>query len=152
MSWPESTVGERSGPLSDMRVLDLTRILAGPFACQILADLGADVIKVERPGSGDETRQWGPPFAPSGDAAYFYSANRGRRSVELDFRMHADRGSCCPSSRTPTSSSRTFYRGPLRSSALATGSCSARIPAWFTGSFRDTAVTRAGRSGQHLIS
>ncbi|MFW6027570.1 MAG: CoA transferase, partial [bacterium] len=77
------------GPLSDVRVLDLSRILAGPWATQILADLGADVIKVERPGVGDDTRGWGPPFYPArdggdGDAAYYMAANRNKRSVALD--------------------------------------------------------------------
>jgi crotonobetainyl-CoA:carnitine CoA-transferase CaiB-like acyl-CoA transferase len=78
------------GPLAHIRVLDLSRILAGPWAGQILADLGADVIKVERPGAGDETRAWGPPFlegeegGPAGDAGYFLCVNRGKRSVALD--------------------------------------------------------------------
>jgi crotonobetainyl-CoA:carnitine CoA-transferase CaiB-like acyl-CoA transferase len=90
MTWPAFDHTPR-GPLAGVRVLDLSRILAGPFATQILADLGADVIKVERTGSGDETRRWGPPYAPSGDAAYFYACNRGRRSIELDLRDADDR-------------------------------------------------------------
>lgn len=90
MSWPQP-YEPRSGPLAGVRVLDLSRILAGPFSTQILADLGADVIKVERAGIGDETRRWGPPFAPTGDAAYFFACNRGRRSVELDLRDDDDR-------------------------------------------------------------
>ena len=78
------------GPLAGLRVLELARILAGPWAGQLLADLGADVIKVERTGTGDDTRAWGPPFVPAADgghlsAAYFHSANRGKRSIELDF-------------------------------------------------------------------
>ena len=76
-------------PLSHIRVLDLTRILAGPWCTQLLADLGAEVIKVERPGEGDDTRGWGPPFirnadGSDGDAAYFLSANRGKKSVAID--------------------------------------------------------------------
>ncbi len=76
-------------PLSHIRVLDLTRILAGPWATQLLADLGAEVIKIERPGEGDDTRGWGPPFITNadgsdGDAAYFLSANRGKKSVAID--------------------------------------------------------------------
>lgn len=90
MPWPDP-LDPRPGPLAGMRVLDLSRILAGPFATQILADLGADVVKVERAGVGDETRRWGPPFAASGDAAYFFACNRGRRSIELDLRDDADR-------------------------------------------------------------
>jgi len=78
------------GPLAGLRVLELARILAGPWAGQILADLGADVIKVERKGPGDDTRGWGPPFVPAADgghlgAAYFHGTNRGKRSIELDF-------------------------------------------------------------------
>jgi crotonobetainyl-CoA:carnitine CoA-transferase CaiB-like acyl-CoA transferase len=78
------------GPLTGLRVLELARILAGPWAGQLMADLGADVIKVERKGAGDDTRGWGPPFVPAADgghlgAAYFHGANRGKRSIELDF-------------------------------------------------------------------
>jgi crotonobetainyl-CoA:carnitine CoA-transferase CaiB-like acyl-CoA transferase len=77
------------GPLADLRVLDLTRVLAGPWATQILADLGAEVIKVEKPGDGDDTRGWGPPFLTNadgsrGDAAYYLAANRGKKSVAID--------------------------------------------------------------------
>src|SRR4030088_357534 len=79
-----------AGPLSHVRVLDLSRIMAGPWAGQILADLGADVIKVERTKVGDDTRGWGPPFVEAADgghlgAAYFHGTNRGKRSIELDF-------------------------------------------------------------------
>jgi crotonobetainyl-CoA:carnitine CoA-transferase CaiB-like acyl-CoA transferase len=85
-----------SRPLAGLRVLELARILAGPWAGQLLADLGADVIKVERKGAGDDTRGWGPPFveAESGDhlgAAYFHAANRGKRSIELDFESEEGR-------------------------------------------------------------
>jgi glutaryl-CoA transferase len=80
----------RRGPLSHIRVLDLSRVMAGPWATQILADLGADVIKVERPGAGDDTRAWGPPFLedkdgqPTREAGYFLCVNRGKRSIVLD--------------------------------------------------------------------
>lgn len=79
-----------TGPLSRVRVLDLTRVLAGPWSTQMLADLGADVIKVERPQLGDDTRHWGPPWIPdeqgqaTADAAYFASTNRNKRSVAID--------------------------------------------------------------------
>ena len=79
------------GPLAHLRVLDLTRILAGPWAAQLLGDYGADVVKVERPGTGDDTRGWGPPWTPdavgnpTADAAYFLCANRNKRSVTVDF-------------------------------------------------------------------
>ncbi|HKR86913.1 MAG TPA: CaiB/BaiF CoA-transferase family protein [Phenylobacterium sp.] len=76
-------------PLAGVRVLELARILAGPWCGQLLADLGAEVIKVERPGQGDDTRSWGPPFLAGRDgeslgAAYFHACNRGKRSVEID--------------------------------------------------------------------
>ncbi|MBT8767454.1 CaiB/BaiF CoA transferase family protein [Metapseudomonas boanensis] len=80
-----------AGALSHIRVLDLSRVLAGPWAGQIMADLGAEVIKVERPGAGDDTRAWGPPYLKGADgrdtseAAYFLSANRNKHSVTIDF-------------------------------------------------------------------
>ena len=79
-----------SGALGGFRVLDLSRILAGPWASQMLADLGAEVIKIERPGAGDDTRCWGPPYMPdeagqpTSEAAYFHAANRGKKSVCID--------------------------------------------------------------------
>jgi len=78
------------GPLAGLKVLELARILAGPWAGQVLADLGAEVIKVERVGVGDDTRGWGPPFVAAADggdlgAAYYHAANRGKRSIEIDF-------------------------------------------------------------------
>ena len=72
-------------PLEGVRVLDLSRVLAGPYATMVLADLGADVIKVEHPERGDDTRQWGPPFA-GGEAAYFLSVNRNKRSMGVDLK------------------------------------------------------------------
>lgn len=79
-----------AGPLTGIKVLDLSRVLAGPWTGQVLADLGADVIKVERKGAGDDTRAWGPPYLDGPDEAsrlsgYYLSANRGKRSIEIDF-------------------------------------------------------------------
>lgn len=84
------TTAKPTGALSGVRVLDLSRVLAGPWATQILGDLGADVIKIEKPGVGDDTRSWGPPFLSKsdgshGDAAYYLAANRNKRSVSIDF-------------------------------------------------------------------
>jgi crotonobetainyl-CoA:carnitine CoA-transferase CaiB-like acyl-CoA transferase len=75
---------ESHGPLAGLRVLDASRVLAGPFCGQMLGDLGADVIKVERPGAGDETRAWGPPFTADGRSAYYLSCNRNKRGVAID--------------------------------------------------------------------
>jgi len=75
-------------PLEGIKVLDLSRVLAGPWCTQLLADLGAEVIKIERPGTGDDTRHWGPPWHGDGDervAAYFLSCNRGKKSAAIDF-------------------------------------------------------------------
>jgi crotonobetainyl-CoA:carnitine CoA-transferase CaiB-like acyl-CoA transferase len=79
----EAGAEAKPAPLDGVRVLDLSRILAGPLATMVLADLGADVIKVERPGAGDDTRGWGPPFVGD-DAAYFLSLNRNKRSIAVD--------------------------------------------------------------------
>ena len=78
------------GPLADLQILDFSRILAGPFATMMLADLGATVTKVERPGTGDETRSWGPPYDEYGMSTYFQSVNRNKRSIVLDLRAPAD--------------------------------------------------------------
>src|SRR3979409_2408140 len=78
-----------AGPLSGVRIVDLTRALAGPYCTLLLGDMGADVIKIELPGSGDETRQWGPPFVED-ESSYFMSVNRNKSSVVLD--LKSDRG------------------------------------------------------------
>src|SRR5689334_18144056 len=78
-------MGEATGPLKGLKVFDLTRVLAGPTCVQMLADLGADVIKIEKPGSGDDTRGFAPPFMPgTKESAYFVGVNRNKRSVTLD--------------------------------------------------------------------
>ena len=84
-----------SAPLAGIKVLELARVLAGPWAGQILADLGADVIKIEREGAGDETRAWGPPFVQGKggenlSSAYYNAINRNKRSVAADFRKKED--------------------------------------------------------------
>ena len=77
-------------PLSGVRILDLTRVLAGPFATMLLGDLGASVIKVERRGVGDESRGWGPPFDARGESAYYLCCNRNKLSVAVDLNDPAD--------------------------------------------------------------
>ncbi|MBZ0278619.1 MAG: CoA transferase, partial [Anaerolineae bacterium] len=92
MTVPFAPSGDIPGALNGLRVLDFTRVLAGPFCTMLLADLGAEVIKIERPGSGDDTRQWGPPFvgdARSGMSAYYVSVNRNKRSLTLNLQTPA---------------------------------------------------------------
>ncbi|TMR98024.1 CoA transferase [Nonomuraea basaltis] len=79
-----------SGALSGLLVADFGRVLAGPYATMLLADLGAEVVKVERPGAGDDTREWGPPYAPGGEATYFLGVNRNKRSIALDLRADVE--------------------------------------------------------------
>ena len=79
-----------TGPLAGLTVLDLTRVLSGPYCTMLLADMGARVIKIEQPGRGDETRAWGPPFV-AGESAYFLSINRNKESVTLDFKQPGGR-------------------------------------------------------------
>ena len=94
--------------LGHIKVLDLTRILAGPWATQNLADMGAEVIKIERPRVGDDTRTWGPPFLKDADgketrdSSYFLSANRGKESVTVDLATPEGRRSSASWPRTPT--------------------------------------------------
>lgn len=80
-----------TGTLDGIRVLDLSRVLAGPFCTMTLGDLGAEVIKVERPGVGDDLRNWGPPFGPTGDATYFLAVNRNKHGIAVDLRTTAGR-------------------------------------------------------------
>jgi crotonobetainyl-CoA:carnitine CoA-transferase CaiB-like acyl-CoA transferase len=82
-------------PLRDVRVIDLTRILANPYATMILGDLGADVVKVELPGHGDDSRHWGPPFV-GGTASYYTAVNRNKRSIAIDLKHEAGARSRVP--------------------------------------------------------
>jgi crotonobetainyl-CoA:carnitine CoA-transferase CaiB-like acyl-CoA transferase len=82
-------------PLEGIRVLDLTRAVTGPFCTMLLGDLGARIIKIEEPGTGDETRQWGPPFV-EGESAYFLALNRNKESVALDFKQECDLAGAAP--------------------------------------------------------
>src|SRR5688572_32008339 len=77
-------------PLSGLTVIDLTRVLSGPYCTMMLADMGARVIKIERPGSGDDTRAWGPPFI-AGESAYYLSINRNKRSITVDLGQETGR-------------------------------------------------------------
>src|SRR4028119_1863643 len=108
-------------PLEGLKVLELARILAGPWVGQLLADLGAAVVKVERPGAGDDTRGWGPPFIEGTDgedlsAAYFPSRNRGKRSIAaaLQHTRAAARALTAKTFRPPTSSPAAGETAPSR--------------------------------------
>ena len=88
-SSPTPPPSATTSPLDGVKILDMTRVLAGPFATMILSDLGAEVIKVERPGGGDDTRSWGPPFLEGKEgrqSAYFLSVNRNKRSICVDMK------------------------------------------------------------------
>src|SRR5262245_20638837 len=80
-----ATASSAPGCLSGLRVLDLSRVLAGPFCTQTLGDLGAEVLKIEPPGKGDDTRQWGPPWF-QGESAYYLCCNRNKKSVTINFK------------------------------------------------------------------
>ena len=99
--------------LSDVRILDFSRVLAGPFATMMLADLGATVTKVERPGTGDETRSWGPPYDAAGEATYFQSVNRNKRSVVLDLSTDPDRDRALALARASTVIVENFRPGVM---------------------------------------
>src|SRR5262245_13164459 len=75
-----------TGPLAELRILDLSRIVAGPLATQIFSDYGAEVLKIEQPGVGDDSRHWVPPRAPDGSASYFFAVNRGKKSLAIDLK------------------------------------------------------------------
>ena len=110
-------------PLEGVKVLELARILAGPWTGQLLADLGADVVKVERPGAGDDTRSWGPPFVEGAEgdhlsAAYFHACNRGKRSVTADFETEAGRATVLQLARRADVLIENFKVGGLRQYGL----------------------------------
>lgn len=120
--------------LSHVRVLDLSRVLAGPWATQILADLGADVLKIERPGPGDDTRSWGPPFlrdtagTETNTAAYYASTNRGKRSIAIDFTRPEGRELVLRLVQGVDVVMENFKVGALARHGLDYSSCKARKP------------------------
>lgn len=122
-----SAGAERGLPLEGVVVADFSRVLAGPYATMLLADLGATVIKVERPGSGDDTRQWGPPWTAH-SSAYFESLNRGKRSVALDLGDPGDRESAHELVRRADVLVENFRAGSLAQHGLDAGSALALNP------------------------
>ena len=115
-------------PLDGVVVADFSRVLAGPLAASTLADLGADVIKVERAGSGDDTRRWGPPWTAN-SSSYFESANRGKRSIALDFGDPADLDLACRLVSRADVVVENFLPGTLERFGLDYESARARNPA-----------------------
>ena len=114
----------QAGPLSGITIIDLSRILAGPYCTLLLAELGARVIKVEAPGSGDDARQYGP--FKGGKSTYFASVNRGKESIVLDLKATATSSSACSTRATP--SSRTSGPARWKSSATAGMRCTSATP------------------------
>lgn len=130
---PQDTAAAKPPPLAGIRVIELARVLAGPWAGQMLADMGADVIKVEHPDGGDDTRAWGPPFVTgvTGEnlsAAYYHSTNRGKRSITLDLKSAEDRDILQRLIATADVLIENFKVGGLRKYGLDYDSLKARNP------------------------
>ena len=130
-------------PLEGLVVLDLSRVLAGPYATQLLGDLGAEVWKIERPGSGDETRAWGPPFV-AGQSAYFLSVNRNKKSAALDFAEPRDRDALWSAARAADVVVENFLPGDLARFGLDPASLRALHPELVTCS-----ITGYGQDGPY---
>jgi crotonobetainyl-CoA:carnitine CoA-transferase CaiB-like acyl-CoA transferase len=119
--------GSGASPLEGVSVLDLSRVLAGPYATQLLGDMGADVWKIERPGAGDETRAWGPPFI-AGESAYFLSVNRNKKSAALDFGDSAHRAALLAAAREADIVVENFLPGDLERHGLGAAQLRALNP------------------------
>ncbi len=149
------TVGSRTAPapLAGLRVIDLSRVLAGPLATMTLGDLGADVVKVERPAEGDDTRHWGPPFAGD-DAAYFLSLNRNKRSVAIDLTTPEGVASVTRLAATADVLIENFRPGLMADLGLALDDLRAANPRLVSCSltaFGDDATGEASRPGYDII-
>jgi crotonobetainyl-CoA:carnitine CoA-transferase CaiB-like acyl-CoA transferase len=144
---------QQPAPLAGVHVLDLSRVLAGPLATMTLGDLGADVIKVELPGEGDDTRHWGPPFAGD-DAAYFLSLNRNKRSVELDLKSQEGVDAVRRLAASSDVLIENFRPGLMASLGLALEDLREASPGLITCSltaFGDDAPDAASRPGYDII-
>ena len=135
-------------PLHRLRILDFSRVLAGPFATMMLADLGADVVKIERPGIGDETRSWGPPFDDHGQATYFQAVNRNKHSVALDLTDPGDLERARDYAAGADVMVENFRPGVMDKLGLGYDPVSARNPGSSTA--RSPASARAGRRAARL--
>lgn len=132
--------------LEGIHVLDLTRVLAGPYCTMMLGDLGADVIKVEAPGRGDDTRGWGPPFAKGGESAYFLSANRNKRSLTLDLKSKKGLAVLCDLVRWADVLVENFKSGTLEGWGLGAVELEAIQPRLIACSITGYGSTGAGRA------
>jgi crotonobetainyl-CoA:carnitine CoA-transferase CaiB-like acyl-CoA transferase len=135
MSWPEKA------PLSGVRVLDLCRVVSGPFASMLLGDLGAEVVKIEEPGKGDEARSYGPPF-PGGESAYFLSINRNKRSCAVDLKSEAGRRLVLDLAATADVVMENFRPGTMERLGLGFSELSK-----FNGRLIHCAISGFGRTG-----
>jgi crotonobetainyl-CoA:carnitine CoA-transferase CaiB-like acyl-CoA transferase len=125
---PQGPEEQSPGALDELRILDFSRVLAGPFATMMLADLGAEVIKVERPGVGDETRAWGPPHDARGQATYFSAVNRNKTSIALDLSTESGRGRALSLAATADVVVENFRPGVLDGLGLGYATLAARRP------------------------
>ena len=137
-----------NGPLHGLTVFDLTRVLAGPTCVQMLGDLGADIIKIEKPGSGDDTRGFAPPFMPgTGESAYFVGVNRNKRSVTLDIATPEGQALALRLIGQCDILAENFKVGALAKYGLGYEQLHARFPGWYTarspGSARPARMRRA---------
>lgn len=139
------------GTLDGIRVLDLSRVLAGPWATQLLADLGADVIKVEHPRGGDETRAWGPPWIAEGESSYFACANRNKRSIAVDFKEETGRAVVRALAAKSDVVVENFKAGGLRAYGLDYASLAAENPGLVYCSITGFGQEAPGRAGYDLL-
>src|SRR5438045_5198960 len=124
-------MNESKGPLQGIKVFDLTRVLAGPTCVQMLADLGADVVKIEKPGSGDDTRGFAPPYMPgTEESAYFVGVNRNKRSVTLDIAKPEGQAIALQLIAQCDILAENFKVGALAKYGLGYDQLHARVPRW----------------------
>lgn len=143
-----------SRPLEGIRILDFSRVLAGPYCTMVLGDLGADIIKVERDGAGDDLRGWGPPFMPDGESTYFLSVNRNKRSIVLDLKTQSGRELALRLAQTSDVVLENFRPEVMESLGLGYGRLSALHPGLVYCSITGYGTTGplAGRPGYDVIT
>ncbi len=133
-----------AGALDGILVADFSRVLAGPYATMLLGDLGATVVKVERPGVGDDTRTWGPPYAADGQSTYFQSVNRNKASIDLDLTAEADLAVARRLAASADVLVENHKPGSLARFGLDYDAVAAGNPAWSTARSAGSGRRRAG--------